>query len=108
LIDPIRDRLRGNAPVELLALALAGWMRRMRGEDESGRPIPLIHPLASVLRARAVEGGADPRPLLAISSLFGELRDDQPFVETLQKWLTLLYGVGSQETLSRARRILNF
>lgn len=35
-------------------------MRRVRGEDESGRHIPIVHPLASLLRARAIEGGTDP------------------------------------------------
>jgi mannitol 2-dehydrogenase len=39
LIDPIRDRLGAEAPIELLALGLAAWMRRVRGEDESGRPL---------------------------------------------------------------------
>lgn len=108
LIDPIRDRLRGAAPVELLVLALAAWMRRVRGEDESGRPIHIVHPLAALLRSRAIEGGADPRPLLAITSLFGELADYQSFVNALQRWLTLLYDVGAKATLLQAGQILNF
>jgi mannitol 2-dehydrogenase len=108
LIDPIRDRLRGAAPVELLVLALAAWMRRVRGEDESGRPIHIVHPLVALLRSRAIEGGADPRPLLAITSLFGELADYQAFVNALQRWLTLLYDVGAKATLLQARQILNF
>ena len=37
LVDPIRDRLRAGEPLELLALALAAWLRRVRGEDEHGR-----------------------------------------------------------------------
>ena len=108
LIDPIRDRLASGATVELLALGLAAWMRRVRGEDGEGRPIPVVHPLASLLKSRAVEGGADPRPLLAIRSVFGELSDNQRFVNAVQEWLTLLYGVGAKETLSQARRRLAF
>ena len=108
LIDPIRDRLGGSATVELLALGLAAWMRRVRGEDESGGHIAVAHPLASLLRARAIEGGSDPKPLLAISSLFGELADDQAFVNVVQRWLSLLYGVGAKATLLQARQILNF
>jgi mannitol 2-dehydrogenase len=108
LIDPIRDRLTGAATVELLALGLAAWMRRVRGEDESGRHIPVVHPLASQLRSRAIEGGSDPRPLLAISSLFGELAEHQSFIDVVQRWLTLLYNVGAKATLFQARQILDF
>jgi mannitol 2-dehydrogenase len=108
LIDPIRDRLRGAKTVELLALALAAWMRRVRGEDEAGRPIRVVHPLASLLRSRAIEGGTDPRPLLALSTIFGELADHQPLVDVVQRWLTLLYTVGAKATLFQARQISNF
>lgn len=108
LLDPIRDRLRSGATAELLALGLAAWMRRVRGEDESGQPIPVVHPLASLLRTRAIEGGSDPRPLLAIAPLFGELADDRAFVAIVEKWLTLLYRVGAKETLLQARQVLNF
>jgi mannitol 2-dehydrogenase len=108
LIDPIRDHLKKNADAPLLALALAAWMRRVRGEDEGRQPIHVIHPAADLLRARAVEGGTDPRPLLAINALFGELIDNQPFVRTLGHWLGLLYGRGAKATLAHARRELNF
>ncbi len=108
LIDPIRDRLEDNASVDLLALALAAWMRRVRGEDDSGAPIPIVHPLASLLRERAIEGGSDPRPLLAIAALFGELIDNQAFVATLQRWLKLLYSEGANATMAQARRFLQF
>jgi len=108
LIDPIRDRLSEAAPVELLALALAAWMRRVRGDDEYGQHILVVHPLAALLRSRAIEGGTDPRPLLSISSVFGELADNQSFVDTVQTWLTLIYNVGAKATLFQARQILNF
>jgi fructuronate reductase/mannitol 2-dehydrogenase len=108
LIDPIRDRRKTSASVDLLALALAAWMRRVRGEDELGQPIHVKHPLAALLRSRAIEGGADPRPLLAITALFGELADDQPFVSTLQQWLRSLYDVGAKATLLLARSRLHF
>ena len=108
LIDPIRDRRKTAASVDLLALALAAWMRRVRGEDELGQPIHVKHPLATQLRSRAIEGGADPRPLLAITALFGELADDQPFVSTLQQWLRSLYDMGAKATLLSARQRLRF
>ena len=108
LVDPIRDRLKKNESVELLALALAAWMRRMRGEDEAGRPIEIRHPLADLLRQKAIEGGIDPRPMLGIDRLFGTLAHDERLVGAVGKWLASLYEVGAVETLARAERDLGF
>ncbi len=102
LLDPIRDRLAGNASVDLLALALAAWLYRMRGEDERGGPIELRHPLADLLRAKAAEGGADPAPLLSIAALFGELGRDPRLVGPVRSWLDLICGAGIEATLDRA------
>ncbi len=108
LVDPIRDRVRAGEPVALLGLALAAWLRRVRGEDEQGHPITIHHPLADTLRQRAIEGGSDPRPLLRLTTLFGELGDDTHLVETVGGWLASLYEKGSRATLAEAARILAF
>jgi mannitol-1-phosphate/altronate dehydrogenase len=108
LVDPIRDRLRAGQPVDLLALALAAWLRRVRGEDEQGQTIDIRHPLADELRARAIEGGADPRPLLAITQLFGETGADSRLQEPVGRWLASLYGDGARATLANAASALGF
>ena len=108
LVDPIRDRLKAGQSVDLLALALAAWMRRMRGVDERGEPIEIRHPVADLLRETAIEGGADPRPMLGIERLFGELARDERLVSAVGKWLASLYAVGAVETLARADRELRF
>jgi fructuronate reductase/mannitol 2-dehydrogenase len=74
----------------LLTLAVAGWFRYLRGTDERGRPVPLDDPLAARLRALALAGGTDPRPLLGQRALFGELGDDPAFVESLEESLLAL------------------
>ena len=108
LLEPIRDRVAASASVDLLTLALAAWMRRATGVDETGNPISVVHPLADLLRERANAGGPDPRPLLSIRKLFGDLIDHHAFVATLESWLTSLYSDGAAATLSRARRMLIF
>ncbi len=108
LVDPIRDRLRGDQPLDLLALALAAWLRRVRGEDEQGQPIDVKHPLAEQLRAKAIEGGSDPRPLLSIKSLFGDTGGDPRLSEPVARWLGALYQVGSRQTLIEATATLEF
>ncbi|MGE7414938.1 mannitol dehydrogenase family protein [Methylobacterium tarhaniae] len=104
LVDPIRGRLRQGGSVEFLALALAAWLRRVRGEDERGGAIEVRHPMAALLREKAIEGGSDPRPLLGIRPLFGELGDDPRLVEPVAEWLGMLDGKGIQATLDEAAR----
>src|SRR6266851_4619701 len=56
LLEPIRDRMAAGAKVDLLTLALAAWMRRVTGVEETGNPIRVVHPLADLLRERASAG----------------------------------------------------
>jgi mannitol 2-dehydrogenase len=108
LLDPIRDRLNGGQSIDLLALALAAWMRRVRGVDEAGAPIEVRHPLADLLRERAIEGGRDPGPLFGVAALFGELGNSARLREAVGAWLASLYDVGAANTLARAEKQLGF
>jgi mannitol 2-dehydrogenase len=103
LLDPIRDRLHDGAPVPLLAFAVAAWMRRVRGTDENGAPIDIGHPLAGELRVRAEQGGSDPRPLLGLATLFGDLGQHPVLVETVGKWLGVIYAQGTAKALAQLR-----
>ena len=87
---------------------LAAWLRRVRGEDEQGKPIDVRHPLADQLRAKAVEGGPDPRPLLAIDALFGSTGLDPRLQEPVGRWLASLYAKGARATLAEAASTLGF
>lgn len=108
LVDSARDRLDAGAGIDLLALAIAAWLRRARGEDEQGAPIEIRHPLADTLREKAIQGGPDPRPLLSLTSLFGSLGQDPRFVEPIGEWLTSLYRDGTRRTLASAAERLGF
>lgn len=104
LVMPIEASLAIGGEVELLALALAAWMRRLRGRDDRGAAIEIRHPLAALLKEKAAEGGADPMPLLSIGPLFGALAGQQRFVEALRRWLGTLYDTGASAALDRALR----
>ena len=108
LLDPIRARLEAGGSVDLLALALAAWMRRIRGEDEAGTPIPIRHPQAALLQERAAAGGPDPAALLSIEPLFGTLGQDARLTGPLGRFLASLYQRGSRATLAEARLALGF
>lgn len=102
LLDPLRDRLAANQSIELLALALAAWLRRARGTDDRGQAIQVVHPMAALLAEQAERGDRDPAPLLSITALFGELGRDPRLVATVGKWLSSLYDVGTRATLAKA------
>jgi mannitol 2-dehydrogenase len=104
LLDPIRDRLGAGARVDLLSLALAAWMRRVRGVDEAGAPIDVRLPLAAELRERAIAGGPDPGPLFGLTALFGDLGANPVLRAATGRWLASLYAVGAAETLARAEQ----
>jgi mannitol 2-dehydrogenase len=99
LLDPIRDRLARGEPVDLLAFAVAAWIRRMRGADEHGAPIDVRHPLAALLRESAIAGGPDPMPVLRIESLFGTLADDPAFVAATARSLAAIDALGCRTAL---------
>ena len=100
LLPSVHEQLaRGHVP-RLLTLAVAGWLRYLSGTDEEGRPIPLEDPLAATLRERAQAGGSDPRALLSLRALFGDLADHPRFVGDLQVALQQLYTDGARATLS--------
>lgn len=105
LLDPIRDRLAADAPIPLLALALAAWLRRAAGRDDHGRPLNLLHPLAAILRA-AIADATDPEPALAITPLFGAAGRDPRLFEAVRAWLGPLRAQGATACLTLTRPIL--
>ena len=106
LTVPIQARLEMSGSVDLLALSLAGWIRRVRGIDETGQPIDVRHPLAALLRQKAEEGGPNPAPVLSIQQLFGTLGDDARLTAPLRHWLAALYQHGARKTLQLAAQEL--
>lgn len=102
LLDPLRDRLAANMPIDLLALALAAWLRRARGTDEQGHPIQIVHPIAALLAEKAKEGGCDPAPLLSISTLFGALGQDPRVLAAVGEWLGSICEIGMRATIEKA------
>ncbi|HMO58790.1 MAG TPA: mannitol dehydrogenase family protein, partial [Roseiflexaceae bacterium] len=101
LLPSLIEALQHGRPHRLLTLAVAGWIRYLRGVDETGHEIAIADRLAADLRARAIEGGADPRPLLSLRSVFGELGHNQQFVATLAATLREVDAYGARIALKR-------
>lgn len=99
LLEPTRDRLAAGAPIDLLALGIAAWCRRVAGVGERGEAIEVVHPLTDLLARRAREGGSDPRALLSIRELFGDVGADPQLIASVAEWLKSLYAGGARATL---------
>lgn len=104
VLPSITEQLRREGPIRRLTLCVASWMRFLNGNDEQGQEIPIVDPQADRLRLAAQEGLADPRPLLALTDIFGDLGSSERFVQELELLLQSLYSKGAKETLEFCKR----
>jgi mannitol 2-dehydrogenase len=100
LLPSLRQALAEGRPSRLLTLAVAGWCRYLRGTDPAGRVLPLEDPRAEELQALALAGGDDPRPLLGVRPVFGDLGDVPGFADDLQALLRRLDRDGVHRTIA--------
>ena len=99
LLPSLREALDAGRPHALLTLAVAGWLRHLRGTDPEGRPIAIDDPRADTLQPLAEVGGSDPRPVLGVTSVFGDLGSRPEFVAELAGLLRRLDTEGVRATV---------
>jgi fructuronate reductase/mannitol 2-dehydrogenase len=100
LLPSLTEALHQGRPHQLLTLAVAGWIRYLRGVDEEGREIGIADRLASELRVRANEGRDTPRAVLSLRSVFGDLGRNETFVSELAAAVRALDAGGAKATVS--------
>jgi mannitol 2-dehydrogenase len=98
LLPSITETLAQGRAAPMLTLAVAGWFRYLRGRDYAGAPIPIEEPRSAELTELAQRRGADPRPLLTVRDVFGDLADDASFVRDLHVACEALRA-GPRETI---------
>jgi mannitol-1-phosphate/altronate dehydrogenase len=69
--------------------------------DDQGEQIVLEDARAAELQRLALAGRDDPRPLLGLRDLFGDLSDCEAFVAELQTTLREVYALGARAALAR-------
>ena len=74
----------------------------MHGQHQRGERIDGQHPLPAALQRAACAGGDDPRAMLRIAELFGDLADNAGLVDGVGIWLRALHGSGVLRTLALA------
>ena len=113
LLGTVRDNLNAGRRIDMLALAVAGWMRYVSGRDEAGNAIKVSDPLAAefarIAADSGVHDGGEPaalaRGLLGIRAIFGDdLPVDQRFAGRVSTWLISLFAAGAARTVAQATR----
>jgi mannitol 2-dehydrogenase len=92
LLPSIMDLLRAGMSIDLLSLIVASWMFYMGREvDQEGNRLTIIDARAGELATIARAIGTDPRPFLAVRSIFGdELPSNPSFVKGVENSLQTL------------------
>jgi fructuronate reductase/mannitol 2-dehydrogenase len=101
VLPSIRDALAQGRRFDLLALAVAGWVRFLRGYDYAGEEVPVEGPRPHLVDL-AREGGSDPGPVLAEREVFGDLGDHPGFVAAVTAHLRRLEEHGPREAIEHA------
>jgi mannitol 2-dehydrogenase len=101
LLPTIREALREGAPIKLMSLVVASWMRFVNGTDEKGQVIPLNDPRAGSIQPIAKRGGASPTELLTVEEVFGDLGANERFVAEVGAALRDLYQLGARQTVRK-------
>ncbi len=87
----------------LLSLVIAAWIKYLQSAaDESGKPIEIVDARAEELKRAARPIGDDPRPFLAMKSLFGSPYFAEPaFANEVEAALESLSSLGTREAIRR-------
>jgi mannitol 2-dehydrogenase len=99
LLPSLHEARARGVPDTLLTLAVAAWIRYLRGYDFHGKPIMVEDRRASQLTTMAKLGQNNPCPLLESRDIFGDLGDDPCFVARVSEVLKDFERIGIRNVL---------
>lgn len=92
---------RMGRSTEILALAVAGWIRYLVGKREDGERFTVDDPLAAVLK-RSMTADDPVRAVMGVTSVFGDLADSHPdFVTKVSDFYQQLVLQGILKTAAK-------
>ncbi|SNS97737.1 fructuronate reductase [Geodermatophilus saharensis] len=98
LLPSVRAAMDAGTPHQLLCVAVAGWLRFLRGHDYAGEEVPIQGPRTDLVPV-AQEAGSDAAPLLSEESVFDHVGRDPRFAECVQRALSALERQGPREVV---------
>ena len=100
LLPSIRAALEQGRPHQLLCVAVAGWLRFLRGHDYAGDEFEVQGPRQDLIKV-AQDAGTDSSRLLSEDRVFASLGQDARFADCVQGALEALEREGPREVLER-------
>ncbi|WP_292976714.1 mannitol dehydrogenase family protein [Mycobacterium sp.] len=101
LLPSLQEAIDQGRPHTLLMLALAGWIRYLRGYDLNGSKLRVDDPEKELLTKLATMDGNNPEPVLR-HEIFAELRTVPGFADRLRAMITDIDQRGVIATLREA------
>ena len=99
LLPVIRERLLEDGDIRCSAAIVASWARYAEAVGEDGQPIEVVDPLKDQLVPIAQRQREQPLAFIENRELFGDLVDDERFVDPYLQTLQRLHTVGAEATL---------
>lgn len=104
LLPVIRKNLETGGDIVRSTAVVASWARYAEGVDELGQPIEIVDQLKDSLIPIAQSQRENPTAFIANRAVFGDLVDDDRFVEEYTRQLASLHENGARATLEALRR----
>ena len=99
LVPVIRENLKNDGEIHRSAAIVASWARYAEGTDEQGEPIAVVDRLKDSLMAAAARNREDKLAFIAQREVFGDLVDNERFVEAYTAALDSLHPRGARATV---------
>ncbi|TWD81950.1 mannitol 2-dehydrogenase [Kribbella amoyensis] len=99
LLPVVREQLTAGRTIDRAALVVASWARYAEAVDEQGEPIEVVDRLRDKLVERAQHNHEDPLVFISDPDLFGDLAQDERFVQAYTSSLASLHERGARATL---------
>lgn len=99
LVPVIRENLKNDGEIHRSAAIVASWARYAEGVDEQGQPIAVVDRLKDSLMAAAARNREDKLAFIAQREVFGDLADNERFVEAYTRALDALHQRGARATV---------
>ena len=100
LLPVIRQQLATGGEMRRSAAVVASWARYAEGIDEDGQPIEIVDRLRDTLTTRARCQRDNPDAFITNRAIFGDLAENQRFLDAYRSALASLRQRGARATLA--------
>ncbi len=100
IVQSIKDAIKKNSSVDGLALVCALWCRYCTGFDEYDNSLDIHDPKQEELKDCAIKAKLNPALFLSMQDIYGDLNQDENFVNIFSKTLNSLWENGVEFTVN--------